>query len=139
MMSQIGKVLALFAVLFMLASPQGLSAEGLRGGFDDAFGPRFHPDARQAPPDSKHRPRHGFDRAERRPCIGTKSPSMPAGSTTRPSRRRRIGSSASNSGPARASRAMAIVHHRDLRCGERHRGRLQELHRSGAVLRSAPR
>jgi hypothetical protein len=63
MLSKTGKVLALFAVLFVLASPQGLFAEGLRGGFDDAFGPRFHPDARQAPPDSKHRPRHGFDRA----------------------------------------------------------------------------
>ena len=50
-------------MLFALAFPQGLSAEGLRGGFDDAFGPRFHPDARQAPPDLKHRPRHGFDRA----------------------------------------------------------------------------
>jgi hypothetical protein len=63
MLSKAGKVLALFAVVFVLASPQGLSAEGLRGGFDDAFGPRFRPDARQAPPDSKHRPRHGFDRA----------------------------------------------------------------------------
>lgn len=63
MMPHIGKVLAFFAVLFVLASPQWLSAEGLRGGFDDAFGPRFHPDARQAPPNSKQRPRHGFDRA----------------------------------------------------------------------------
>ncbi|TKS61692.1 MAG: chloride peroxidase [Nitrospira sp.] len=58
-----GKVLALVAVLFVLVSPQGLSAEGLRGGFDDAFGPQFHPQTRSAPPDSKHRPRHGFDRA----------------------------------------------------------------------------
>src|SRR6267143_5779345 len=63
MMPQIGKVSALFAVLFLLASPQGLSAEGLRGGFDEAFGQRFHPDTRPAPPDSKHRPRHGSDRA----------------------------------------------------------------------------
>jgi hypothetical protein len=63
MMPQIGKVLALFAVLFMLVFPQGVSAEGLRGGFDDAFGQRFHPDTRPAPPDSKYRPRHGFDRA----------------------------------------------------------------------------
>jgi hypothetical protein len=63
MMSQIGKVLAFFAVLFVLASPQGVSAEGSRGGFDDAFGPRFSPDARPDLPKSKHRPRHGFDRA----------------------------------------------------------------------------
>ncbi|HEX6827032.1 MAG TPA: hypothetical protein VF077_12015, partial [Nitrospiraceae bacterium] len=62
-MSQTGKVLALVSVLFALAFPQSLLAEGLRGGFDDAFGPRFHPDTRQAPPDLTHRPRHGFDRA----------------------------------------------------------------------------
>jgi hypothetical protein len=62
MMSPIGKVLVLFAVLSALASPQWVSAEGSRGGFDDAFGPRFHPESRQDHPKSKHRPRHGFDR-----------------------------------------------------------------------------
>jgi PAP2 superfamily len=63
MMSLIGKVLVFFAVLSALAFPQWVSAEGLRGGFDDAFGPRFHPDARQDQPKLKHRPRHGLDRA----------------------------------------------------------------------------
>lgn len=33
MMSQPSKVLVLSAVLFVLASPQGIFAEGLRGGF----------------------------------------------------------------------------------------------------------
>lgn len=41
MMPQIGKILALIAVLFMVTSPQWVSAEGSRGGFGDAFGPRF--------------------------------------------------------------------------------------------------
>lgn len=50
MIPQLGKVLVLFSVLFVLASPQGLFAEGLRGGFDDAFGPRFHPQTRSVPP-----------------------------------------------------------------------------------------
>jgi hypothetical protein len=63
MKRETGKVLAFFAVLLMLAPPQGVSAEGLRGGFGEAFGPRFHPDARSAQPDSRHRLRHGFDRA----------------------------------------------------------------------------
>lgn len=63
MMSPIGKVLVLFAVLFALAFPQWVSAEGLRGGFDDAFGSRFHPEPRQDQPKLQHRPRHGFDRA----------------------------------------------------------------------------
>ena len=63
MISQISKVLALFAVLFALASPQGLFAKGLRGGFDEAFGPRIHPDTRSAPPDARHRPHPGPDPA----------------------------------------------------------------------------
>lgn len=56
MMPQSGKVLVLFAALLMLATPQGVSAERMRGGFDDAFGPHIHPDSRSAPPDVKHRP-----------------------------------------------------------------------------------
>jgi hypothetical protein len=62
MMSQTGKVLALFAVLFMLASPKGASAEGLRGGSDDVFGPWIHLDPRSAPPDVRHHPHPGPDR-----------------------------------------------------------------------------
>jgi hypothetical protein len=109
-MSQTGKVLALFAVLFALASPQGLSAEGLRGGFDDAFGPRFHPDARQAPSDDvKHRPRHGFDRASvvrhwnqiAIDASGLDHTPVATGET------RVFGEQL---GPHRASRAMAMVH-----------------------------
>ncbi len=62
MISPISKVLALFAVLFVLASPQGLSAEGLRGGADDLFGPRIHLDPLSAPPDARHRPHPRPDR-----------------------------------------------------------------------------
>jgi hypothetical protein len=109
MISQISKVLALFAVLFVLASPQGLSAEGLRGGFDDAFGPRFHPDTRPAPPDSKHRPRDGFDRAS-----GVRHWNQIAVDASgldhtpvAPGETRVFGEQL---GPGRAARAMAIVH-----------------------------
>ena len=109
MVSQISKVLAFFAVLFVLASPQGLSAEGLRGGFDDAFGPRFHPDARQAPPDLTHRPRHGLDRASvvrhwnqiAIDASGVDHTPVAPGET------RLFGEQL---GPCRAARAMAIVH-----------------------------
>jgi hypothetical protein len=62
MMFQPGRVLAFFAVLFMLATPQGVFAERMRGGSDEAFGPRIHPDSRSAPPDVKHRPHPGPDR-----------------------------------------------------------------------------
>lgn len=108
-MPQIGKVLALFAVLFVLASPQGVSAEGSRGGFDDAFGPRFHPDVRQDQPKSKHRPRHGFDRAS-----GVRHWNQIAVDASgldhtpvAPEETRVFGEQL---GPGRAARAMAIVH-----------------------------
>ncbi len=108
-MPQPGKVVTLFVILFALASPQGLSAEGLRGGFDDAFGPRFSPDARPAPPDLKHRSRHGFDRANvvRRwnqiaiDASGLDHTPVASGET------RLFGEQL---GPGRAARAMAIVH-----------------------------
>jgi hypothetical protein len=109
LMSRTGKVLALFAVLFVLTSPQGLSAEGLRGGFDDAFGPQFHPDARQAPADLKHRPGHGFDQAS-----GVRHWNQIAidasgldHTPVAPGETRVFGEQL---GPHRASRAMAIVH-----------------------------
>jgi len=109
MMPQIGKVLALFAVLFMLASPQGASAEGPRGGFDDAFGPRFHPDTRPAPADSKHRPRHGSDRASsvrhwNQVAIDASGLDH---TPVAPEENRVFGEQL---GPGRAARAMAIVH-----------------------------
>ena len=108
-MSQTGKVLTLFAVLFALASPQGLSAEGLRGGFDDAFGPQFHPDARQAPPDLKHRSRHGFDRASvvrHWNQIAVDASGLDH-TPVAPGETRLFGEQL---GPGRAARAMAIVH-----------------------------
>jgi len=107
--SQTGKVLTLFAVLFALASPQGLSAEGLRGGFDDAFGPQFHPDARQAPPGLKHRPRHGFDRASvvrHWNQIAVDASGLDH-TPVAPGETRLFGEQL---GPGRAARAMAIVH-----------------------------
>jgi len=63
MRSHIGKISALVALLCMLASHQNVFAEGSRGGFDGAFGPRFHPDIRQAPPELKPRPSSGVDQA----------------------------------------------------------------------------
>ena len=109
MMFQPGRVLAFFAVLFMLVAPQGVSAEGVRGGFDEAFGPRFHPDARQVPPDLKHRPRHGVDQAS-----GVRHWNQIAIDASgldhtpiAPGETRVFGEQL---GPGRSSRAMAIVH-----------------------------
>src|SRR5215813_2349193 len=103
------KILVLFAVLFALASPQMLSAEGLRGGFDDAFGPRFNPDARQAPQDLKHLPRHGFDRASvvRHWNQVAVDASGLDHTPVAPGETRVFGEQL---GPGRAARAMAIVH-----------------------------
>jgi len=109
MMPQFGKVSALFAVLFMLASLQGASAEGLRGGFDEAFGQRFHPDTRPAPPDSKHRPRHGSDRASsvrHWNQIAIDASGLDH-TPVAPEENRVFGEQL---GPGRAARAMAIVH-----------------------------
>ncbi len=106
---QTGKVLALVAAVFLLASSQGSAGEGLRGGFEGAFGPRFHPETRPAPPDVKHRPRHGFDRAGAVrhwnqvaiDASGLDHTPVAAGES------RVFGEQI---GPGRASRAMAIVH-----------------------------
>jgi len=108
-MSQTGKVLAFYAMLLALASPQGLSAEGLRGGFDEAFGPRFNPDTRQTPPNLTHRPRHGFDRASvvrhwNQVAIDASGLDH---TPVAPGDARLFGEQL---GPGRAARAMAIVH-----------------------------
>src|ERR1700704_3644584 len=63
MVSKISKVMTLFAILFVLAPSSTIRAEGLGGGFGEAFGPRIHPGAQQAQPKAKHRPRHVLDRA----------------------------------------------------------------------------
>ena len=105
--SSISKGVALFAVLFGLASPQGLSAEGLRGGFGEAFGPRIHPGTQQVQPNTKHRPRHGFDRAVA--IRGWNQIAIDASgldhAPTDPSH-----VFGQQLGPLRSSRAMAIVH-----------------------------
>jgi hypothetical protein len=107
-MPQVGRILALFLMLFVLA-PHGLYAEGLRGGFDEAFGQRFQPDGRTAPSDLKHRPRHGFDRAS-----GVRHWNQIAVDASgldhtpiAPGEPRVFGEQI---GPGRAARAMAIVH-----------------------------
>ena len=109
-MPQVGKVLALFAVLFVLASPQGIFAEGFRGGLDEAFGPRFHPDARPAPPGAKHRPRHAFDGAgsvSHWNEIAIDASGLDHTPIAPGENRAVFGEQL---GPVRASRAMAIIH-----------------------------
>jgi hypothetical protein len=109
MKRETGRVLASIGVLLMFAFPQEVSAEGLRGGFDDAFGPRFLPGVRSAPPDLKHRPQHGFDRAS-----GVRHWNQVAidasgldHTPVAPGETRVFGEQL---GPHRSSRAMAIVH-----------------------------
>ena len=109
MKRETGRVLASIGVLLMLGAPQGISAEGLRGGFDGAFGPQFHPDAGSARPDLKHHPRHGHDRAS-----GVRHWNQVAidasgldHTPVAPGETRVFGEQL---GPHRASRAMAIVH-----------------------------
>jgi hypothetical protein len=104
---QISKVLFLFAVLFALVPSQESFAEGLRGGFDEAFGPRIHPGAQQAQPNAKHRPRHMLDRAVairdwNRIAIDA------SGLDHAPSDASHV--FGHQLGPGRSSRAMAIVH-----------------------------
>ena len=107
--SNISKGVALFAVLFGLASPQGLSAEGLRGGFGEAFGPRIHPGVQQGQPNAtqKHRPRHVLDRA-----IAIRDWNQIAidasGLDHTPTDASHV--FGQQLGPLRSSRAMAIVH-----------------------------
>ncbi len=107
MISQTSKVLVLFAVLFFVAAPQGVFAEGLRGGFGEAFGPRIHPGAQQAQPNAKHRPRHVLDRA-----VAIRDWNQIAidasGLDHAPSDASHV--FGQQLGPGRSSRAMAIVH-----------------------------
>jgi hypothetical protein len=111
MMPQIGKVLVLFAVLLVLASPQGLFAEGLRGGFDEAFGPRIHPDTRSAPPDARHRPHPGPGHARAVAVSYWNQIAIDASvldhTPVAPGETRVFGEQL---GPVRTSRALAIVH-----------------------------
>ena len=107
MMSHPGKVLTLFAVLSLLVpSPESI-AEGLRGGFDEAFGPRIHPGAQLAQPNTKHRPRHVLDRA-----VAVRDWNQIAidasGLDHTPSDASHV--FGHQLGPGRSSRAMAIVH-----------------------------
>jgi PAP2 superfamily len=109
MIPQFGKVLALFAVLFVLASPQGLSAEGLRGGFDEAFGPRIHPDTQVAPPGARHRPHHRPDRT-RAVAVSYWNQIAIDASALDHTPGREDGFFGEQLGPVRTSYALAIVH-----------------------------
>ena len=108
-MPQIGKVLALMAVLFMLTSPEWVSAEGSPVGFDDAFGPKFHPEPGHDQPKLRPRPQHGFDRAS-----GLRHWNQIAvdasGLDHTPVAPGEIRLFGEQLGPGRAARAMAIVH-----------------------------
>ena len=109
MRSHIGKLSVLVAVMCLLPLVQSVSAEGLRGGFDDAFGPRFHSDIRQAPPELRTRPRPGGDQAAsvrhwNRVAIDASGLDH---TPVAPGESRVFGEQL---GPGRSSRAMAIVH-----------------------------
>jgi|CXWL01.1.fsa_nt_gi hypothetical protein len=107
MMFYPGKVLTLFVVLSVLAPSQESFAEGLRGGFGEAFGPRIHPGAQQAQPNAKHRPHHVLDRA-----VVIRDWNQIAidasGLDHTPSDASHV--FGHQLGPGRSSRAMAIVH-----------------------------
>ncbi len=107
MMPQLGKVLVLLAVLFVMASPQGLFAEGLRGGFDEAFGPRIHPDPRSAPPDGRHRPHPGPDRTR---AVAVSYWNQIAIDASILDHTPLFPGFGKQLGPVRTSRALAIVH-----------------------------
>ncbi len=107
MISHSGKILTLFAVLSVLVPSPESFAEGLRGGFDEAFGPRIHPGAQLARPNVKHRPRHVLDRA-----VAVRDWNQIAidasGLDHTPSDASHV--FGHQLGPGRSSRAMAIVH-----------------------------
>ncbi len=111
MMFQTGKILVLFAVLFVLIFPQGLFAEGLRGGFDEAFGPRIHPDTRSAPPDARHRPHPGPDQTR---AVAVSYWNQIASDASILDHTRPVAPETrvfgEQLGPVRTSRALAIVH-----------------------------
>lgn len=95
--------------LFVLVSSTEASGEGLRGGFEGAFGPRFHSDHRQAPADQPHRQPHGSD-----PAAAIRHWNQVAidasgldHTPVAPGESRVFGEQL---GPGRSSRAMAIVH-----------------------------
>jgi len=110
MKPQTGKVLMCGAVLMMLATSQGVSAEGLRGGFDDAFGPQFHPQSPSRIQRNRNiAPATGWIKPPAF-AIGTRSPSTPAASITRRSRRQNHASLANNLGQAvRAGRCPSSI------------------------------
>lgn len=109
MMTHPCKVLTLLAVIFVVGSPQGSFADGLRGGLGEAFGPRIHPGVQQGQSiaKQKHRPRHGFDRA-----VAIRDWNQiaidAAGLDHSPTDASHV--FGQQLGPLRSSRAMAIVH-----------------------------
>ncbi|MBX9738345.1 MAG: hypothetical protein K2X32_15600, partial [Phycisphaerales bacterium] len=109
MRSHIGTLSVLVGVMCLLPWYPSASAEGVRGGFDEAFGPRFHPDIRPAPPELKTRPRPGVDQAAsvrhwNRIAIDASGLDH---TPVAPGESRVFGEQL---GPGRSSRAMAIVH-----------------------------
>ena len=121
MMFQTGKILVLFAVLFVLIFPQGLFAEGLRGGFDEAFGPRIHPDTRSAPPDARHRPHPGPDQTR---AVAVSYWNQIASDASILDHTRPVAPETrvfgEQLGPVRTSRALAIVDRKSTRLNSSH-------------------
>ncbi len=111
-MIQTGRLIAALAVMLFLAPTSPVRADGFSGGIEDTFGPRFGADPHQAPRvplDQRHRPRPAFDPAgsirhwNEIAIDATGLDHTPVA----PGESRVFGEQL---GPARASRAMAIIH-----------------------------
>jgi PAP2 superfamily len=103
------KTLSLLAIILMMAVPHVSPAEGLRNGFQDAFGQRFGSQPGAVSPSVRHRPRNGFDRAQivrqwNQVAIDASGMDHTPIAT---GENRTFGEQL---GPGRSSRAMAMVH-----------------------------
>ena len=82
-------------------------AEDLRGGFDEAFGPRIHLDLQSAPPDARHSPYPGSDRTRAVAVIYWNQIAIDASILDHTPLFPGFGEQL---GPVRTSRALAITH-----------------------------
>ena len=111
-MPQAGRLIAALAAILFLTLPSALQAGGFSGGIGDTFGPRFGADPHQAPRvpiDPRRRPRPAADSAgmiQHWNEISIDATGLDH-TPVAPGESRVFGEQL---GPARASRAMAIIH-----------------------------